>query len=612
MKRIKVLIFWVFLVATALTGWKVIFPKKNKLPEKLFVKTKKETTESLEQTLDYKDIKDIDAQELNGRYEFNIVIDLSLSVAPAGQRRAENRDNFYVELIRQIRDNYLIPGFRVKAYFFGTETVEIQTEDIIDFSLEKLKYYKEYRSENSPDKLQNYTDILGAFEVGLRELEYGKDPEKESFLIMITDDIHDLPGPGKTTPDPERQQQLKRELDQLIHTTCILYKYEGGPSAGSVLNYLTDHFAGVFHEEKVSFRDIAGRLVTNLKYDLYFYDLTTLRSGRNLVDKDTVHLSVENNRKYKIQEHTLVSSNFRAELLGKSTDRKKTVPVRLYPREEMTYLTFRFVNESRLFPMRVTLTDIDLFDEEITIEPEELESWYLSEFILQPGDEELWVMPVKATYKNSFGKSFFPFRADRALPYLQLSYQLEYQVNDKELHHYLRQELASVGGYSLDGEKILYQGQQITFLTRNQKSGKEALILQAFSPTFVTLLVWVILTVCMYVFLFRIFLCRPTLTGWNIIRQGEVLPTRGRQMVSVEGDYNDVDGDVIITAEKYRVHLLPFLRQPKDTIVVDFRYGAEVWYDDNEEEEYVEGTVRFYSYNTCRAEIFENIDLRIE
>jgi len=41
MKRIKVLIFWVFLVATALTGWKVIFPKKNKLPEKLFVKTKK-------------------------------------------------------------------------------------------------------------------------------------------------------------------------------------------------------------------------------------------------------------------------------------------------------------------------------------------------------------------------------------------------------------------------------------------------------------------------------------------------------------------------------------------------------------------------------------------
>jgi len=609
MKRVKVFLFWIAFLWACMSVWSWMFPGNNEIPEELIERTRKEVGESLESPFEFVPAADLGDGGMYDKYAFNIVIDLSLSTSPDG-RRAENRDRFYVELIRSIYDSYVRAGFDVRTYFFGTSLVQVDAMDLATFSLDKLKYYKGYDADDDGYRLDAYTDILSALEMVVQEMEQPEDDGKEKYLILISDDIHDTP--GGTRVEPARLQALRRRAQQLENTSFVFYRYEGGASSGSIRNYVRNNLAGLFTEEPVEFRNIAGKLVANIRNDMYYHDLVTLK-GEPFVVGDSCALpgSLSPVGEYRKSNGTLSCSRFRAEFVGAAThsDRTASAPLSLYPDEGVTYFNFKFVNDYDFFPIKVHITGISLPENpEVQMALADIKDFHSTVFVLAPESEVLWTLPVEVSYKAPWYKGFRG--ASEWVDELYLSYELEFPDPGKSVSDYLSNRLGTNPRFSMNDRKLYYKGEQLSFLAEKNIAGvRERLLVKRFPTHFARpLSALALLTLC----LLWTKSGKPKLTGWQVIREGKTLRTAGVSQLSVVGDYNDSNGDVVITATRYVVNWNPFRKQPRDGITLYFRYPVSVLNEDDEVLGLRKQKVYLAPNKRYRIMMFDNITLQIK
>lgn len=605
-KNLKISILWVLLLYTLYMGFKAIFPSKNQMPADLVEQTVDYVERSSKTTYDLMAINNVE-QSLLDKYEFHIAIDLSASVNRDYSQNA--KDNILIGLVRQIKDKFIDKGLTVKTYFFGTDIAELKPEDVANFSKDKLNEYRkiQFPFNGGKQSLENLTNIVLALQKVIDNAD--KDDKKEKFIVFITDDILSSAYSANLNQECDA---IRKTAKNIGNTSFILYKYPGADKG--IRDFIQNNFSDLFVQKNVKLENIAKELVENLQLSMYAHDLTTV-SGNEYDDKISC---IGKDESYKQSNATVANSRFRAEFLGKGdTDVKK---IRMYPQEDITWLNFKFVNEYNYFPVKIKLKNISFCsDSTISIQLEDNVKvsanhfFSSSNFILAPKQTEIFSIPVKIQYKNNFAKSLIlPFLKENLDDYLKIEYELEFLGNDDAIYSSIFNNINSEtkNQFSFKDKKLSFSGKQVNQLEiKNANGNAENLLIKTYSPSIWSFGVWLIIV--LFYWYFAIARTKPTLNDWIIKKNNTKANVKGLKLLRISGDNGDPQGDVVIKASAYKISLNP-LKQPKDSIKVNFKYGGDKIDNTGEETgEAYQGQVTLHSGKTIKAKIYDEITLEI-
>lgn len=605
-KNIRVLIYWIFAIYTIYVGYKVLFPSKNQKPIELIEKTVSDISKGTNSTYQVKNIYNIDRSLLD-KYEFYIAIDLSKSVN--AKLRQEKKDEILIDLISKIKSNFINKGLNVKTYFFGTGIIEVKHDDVMNFSLDKLNEYKtvKFSVKGNNYQLEKSTDIISALQTIIGDNV--SNDKKEKFIIFITDDIYT--SFNNSVNIQKSCSMIYNVANEMNNTSFILYKYPGIGGKHTTPNLIQNYFEGIFERKSVRLENIAKELVSNLQLSMYIHDLTTIRGS--MPNDDIPYIKDAN---YKKNNSTIYNSRFRAEFLGKGND-DGTREIELYPKEGITYFNFKFINDYNYFPIKIKLKGVDFLNDSLStidlkkeIKIDNSKYLTVNNFILEPNESKIWTIPVNIKYNNSFFKNILLQK--ESLDFLKIDYELEFLGKNEELYSSLYKNINKKPSHKfyIENKVLHYRGNQISQLQSTLITGeKENLLIKTFPPSFLTLIIW-LLTTIIYLFL-AILIRKPTINNWTIAKNEKKIKVKGQKILRMLGDYEDPQGDVIIKAYKYRISFNPFKRQPKDILLINFKYGADKINNKGEIIGVYKGIVRLNSKNRIHAQIYDDIELKI-
>jgi hypothetical protein len=561
-------------------------------------------------------IDQINLQTLN-QYQLYVVMDLSVSVN--AQYDQKQRDKILTDIINKIKADFVNNGFHTNLYFFGGDAQKVEAPDIANFSEAALKKYKQLVNENSTDIASTLFKINNEIRSGNTERN------RENLVVIITDDVHSTP----TKLAPEKIEELKKDFAATTKDNSASYyllKYSGQPSQKiDITNFITNNLGAFFKKTDTSLEKVSREITGEVHARMYLHDLTTPPARSSISSEQNACLL--DNVTYYSQGNEIFAGRLIMHYLGAGTDPEREAQMlKLYDRRQnVQYINFNLENKHSYFPVRLNINEIKFCgDESVNLKIVPIKhkgkDVKANDIILKPNENLVISVPVEVEYSRSSwnkwwnqAQPFFSFGED--MDSLNLTYNYEILTgrtvldNKGFLTDFNTSKNAIKNLSEIKEDRILVKGNQITELNKKESYARAGLLQKSYVTSWFSPFFWLIASVLLAFYFSK---SRPSLNGWVINKDDKsIIGTLAHNKpFPIGGDYEDPQGDVIITPFKYVINFFsPF--QSKDILEVNFKYGAEILDEDEEIREGKQGRVYLHSNENIQARIYENIDLKI-